>query len=207
LSGPLERADAELGLRGVLDRAAIMAVNQLGRTDAFMGNPKVRVVLPRNLDDAAQRLLSSGRRPVVGELVTAMNRAAEAALPDARPVLADAIKAMPVDDALKVLKDGDRAATRFFENGMRSWVAERFVPVVQRTAEAVRLAPKYENFAAQAALPGLLGAQDTGLDRYVARKALDSLFLVMGDLEARMRADPVGLAGSASLARVLRALK
>jgi hypothetical protein len=68
---PLTDEEAADGMRATLERACVIAVNQLGRTDAFMGNPKLRIPLPRRLDDAARMLLDKGQRRPVGELVTA----------------------------------------------------------------------------------------------------------------------------------------
>lgn len=208
LSPVLTQADAQNGLRTALERATVMATNHLGRTDAFMGNPRVRVVLPRALEDAGQVLLAQGQRRLVGELVTAMNRAAEAAMPEAKPLLVDAVKAMSVDDAVKVLRGGDRAATRHLEQQTRSAITEQFAPIMKLNCERARVAQKYDNFVASAASMGLLGsARDAGLPQYVARKALDSLFLVIGEVETLIRADPAGTIGHATVTRVFRALK
>lgn len=203
---PLTDAEADSGLRAALERACVVAVNLLGRTDAFMGNPKVRIALPRALDDAAQLVLANGQRRSVGELVTAMNRAAEAAVSETAPILAGAVKTMRVEGAAKVLVAGERAATEYFEHHARSAVAEQFLPLVRRQADRVRLAQKYEAFAAAAERFSLLPAQDADLPRYVARKALDSLFIAIGDQEARFRADPTST-GTGALRDLFRALK
>lgn len=203
---PLTDAEAHSGMRAALERACVLAVNLLGRTDALMGNPKLRIPLPRTLDDAAQMLLANGQRRPVGELVTAMNRAAEAAMPDARPMLLGAVKTLMVVDAAKVLAAGERAATEHFEHHARGAVAEQFLPIIRRRASRVRLAQKYDAFASLASPLGLLPSQDADLSRYVARKALDSLFIVIGDQEARFRSDPTST-GNAALQRLFRALK
>ena len=97
---PLTEEEATGGMLAALDRACVLAVNQLGRIDAFMGNPRLRVPLPGRLDDAAQVLLANGQRRLVGELVTAMNRAAEAAV---------GLAAAEIDDDVAVLDALDHA--------------------------------------------------------------------------------------------------
>ncbi len=206
LSPPLTDDEATAGLRAALERATGIAVDVLGRKDAFMGSPRVRIPLPRALDDAARMLLSQGQRALIGELVTAMNRTAEAALPEARPMLVDSVKSMPVVDAAKVLVDDDRSLTKYFENHARSGIAERFLPLVERHAERNRVAAKYDAFAASVPTLGLLPSRDAFLPQFIARRALDRLFLVIGEQEVRFRGDPT-TTGSAALQRLFRALK
>src|SRR5438067_1769503 len=71
--------DAASAIRTALQRGAVSAVNLLGRTDGFLGNPQVRIRLPGALERAAQFLRLAGQSQHIDELVTAMNRAAEAA--------------------------------------------------------------------------------------------------------------------------------
>jgi len=78
----LSNADAASGIRAALERGASAAVELLGRPDGFLGNPKVRIALPGFLNDAAKVLKFTGQQKRVDELVTAMNRAAEAAVPE-----------------------------------------------------------------------------------------------------------------------------
>ena len=111
-----------------------------------------------------------------------------------------------VQGAAQVLGAGERAATAYFEHHARSSMAEQFLPLVRAQAERVRLAAKYDAFASGAAPLVLPAAEDADLPRYVARKALDSLFVVIGDQEARFRADPMST-GSAALQRLFRAIR
>ena len=77
----LSEFDAASGVRSAVERGAAAAIGSLGRTDGFLGNPKVRIPLPSVLEDAAKLLKATGQQARVDELVTAMNRAAEAAMP------------------------------------------------------------------------------------------------------------------------------
>jgi hypothetical protein len=77
-------SEAASGIRAALERGASAAVQLLGRTDGFLGNPKVRIPLPGFLNDASKLLKLTGQQRQVDELITAMNRAAESAVPEAR---------------------------------------------------------------------------------------------------------------------------
>jgi Protein of unknown function (DUF4197) len=202
----LSDADAASGIRAALERGAVAAVGLLGRADGFMGNAKVRIPLPGVLEDAAKLLRGLGQGKRVDELILAMNRAAEAAVPEAKALLVGAVKAMKVDDAVQILKGDDRSATQFFERKTREPMGERFLPIVTRATERVKLADKYNRFASRASSFGLLKPEDANIQRYVTGKALDGLFLIIGEQEMKIRADPVGT-GSAILRRVFGALK
>ena len=121
----LTEGDAALGVRAALERGANVAVALLGRQGGFLDNPKVRIPLPGFLDDAAKLLRFTGQQQRVDELVTAMNRAAEAAVPQARTLLVNAVKAMSVEDARKILTEGDDSVTRFFVSKTRAPLAAR----------------------------------------------------------------------------------
>ncbi len=197
----VSEADAAGGIRQALRRGAEVALSQLGHQDGFMGNPKVRIPLPGHLHDVAKllRRLGQGRR--VDELETAMNRAAESAMPAARTLLIDTVANISVDDGLKIVRGGDNAATEYFALKTRTPLGEKFLPIVTTATERVALADKYKAVAAKAAGLGLVKHEDASIEHYVTRKALDGLYLVIGEEEARIRADPVA-AGSALLRAV-----
>jgi hypothetical protein len=202
----LSESEAAGGIRTALERGAVVAVNLLGRTDGFLGNPKVRIPLPGALNDAAGLLRAIGQQRRVDELVTAMNRAAEAAVPQAKTLLVQAVKSMSVEDATRILAGGDDAATQFFAAKTREPLALRFLPIVTRATERVKLAAKYNAVAARAAGLGLIRQEDASVEQYVTGRALDGLFLVIGEEERRIRRDPVGT-GSAILKRVFGSLR
>ena len=197
----LSEGDAASGVRVALERGASAAVNLLGRSDGFLGNPKVRIELPGFLKDAAKLLQATGQGKRVDALVTAMNRAAEAAAPEAKALLVAAVKAMSVEDALKIVRGGDTSVTDFFSTKTREPVGQKFRPIVTRATEKVSLAKKYDAVAGKAASMGLLKKEDADLNTYVTGKALDGLYLVIGEEEKKIRRDPVGT-GSAILKKV-----
>lgn len=197
----LSESDAAGGVREALRRGAEAAVASLGRTDGFLGNKAVRIPLPGALEDAGKlmRTLGQGRR--VDELVTAMNRAAEAAVPQARTLLVDTVKSISVEDALKIVRGGDTSVTDFFQRKTRAPLTTQFLPIVTQATEKVALADKYNRVASKAQGIGLVKDEDANIQQYVTRKALDGLYWMIGEEEKRIRRDPVGT-GSALLRQV-----
>jgi hypothetical protein len=199
-AGPTE-SDAAGGIRAVLQRGALSAVALLGRTDGFLANPKVRIPLPGYLEDAADLLRKLGQGRRIDELVTSMNRAAEQAVPEAKSLLVQAAKSISVDDALRVVRGGDTSVTEYFAGKTRAPLGDKFLPIVTRATERVALAQKYNAVAERTSRFGLVRPEDANLQQHVTGKALDGLYLMIGEEERKIRRDPVST-GSAILRRV-----
>jgi hypothetical protein len=198
--------DAGAGLKEALTQGAGKAVDLLGKQDGFLGNPKVRIPLPESVQKVEGVMRGLGMGKQADELLTAMNRAAEAAVPQAKAMLVNSIKQMSVEDAKGILSGGGDAATQYFRRTTSGPLAEKFRPVVRGAIAKVKLAEKYDQFAGKAAKFGLVREQDAHLENYVTQKALDGLYLMIADEERAIRADPAGAAGK--LARkVFGALK
>lgn len=197
----LGESEAASGIRAALERGAQAAVAQLGRRDGFLGDDRVRIELPDSLKGAARLLKATGQGHKLDELLTAMNRAAEAAVPEARLLLVNAAKNMSVEDALKIVKGGEDSVTQFFAAKTREPLTQRFLPIVTRATEKQALADKYNAVAGKAAGLGLVKQDDANIQSYVTRRALDGLFFMIGEEEKQIRRDPVGT-GSALLKKV-----
>lgn len=201
LAADLSQADAASGLRAALERGAAAAVSLLGQEDGFLGNPKVRIPLPGFLESAAKLLRFTGQEKRVDELVLAMNRAAEAAVPEAKSLLIAAVKSIGVGDARRIIGGGEDSVTRFFAEKTRAPLTQRFLPIVTKETQRVDLAARFNAVSGKAAGLGLVKGEDANIERYVTRKALDGLYLMIGEEERKIRRDPVGT-GSAILAKV-----
>lgn len=202
----LSSAQASQGLKAALEKGAVAAVKSLGQADGFLGNDKVRIPLPGYLQDAAKLLRGLGQGARLDELITAMNRAAESAVPLARDMLVGAVKGMNVQDAKKILAGGETSVTQFFADKTKLPLGQKFLPVVTRATAKVDLASKYNQIAGKAAGMGLLKGDQANIEQYVTAKALDGLYFMIGEEEKKIRQDPVGT-GSALLQKVFGALK
>jgi len=202
----LTEGDASAGLKTALEKGALAAVGLLGKPDGFLQNAKVRIPLPGFLEDASKLLKKLGQGKRVDELVTSMNRAAEAAVPMGKDLLVGAVKSMSVTDAKKILSGGDTSVTQFFAEKTRAPLGEKFLPVVTKATEKVGLAEKYNQLAAKASGFGLVKKEDANIQQYVTGKTLDGLYVVIGDEEKKIRQNPVA-AGSDILKKVFGALK
>ena len=197
----LDQTEAASGVRAALERGADSAVSLLGKPGGFLDNPQVRIPLPGALKSAASMLRAIGQQQRVDDLVNSMNRAAEQAVPAAKPLLLNAVHAMSVEDAVKIVRGGDTSVTDFFAGKTRTPLGEKFLPIVTAETQKVSLAAKYNAVASKGSTFGLVKPEDANVEQYVTRKALDGLFLMIGQEEKKIRADPVAT-GSAILKSV-----
>jgi hypothetical protein len=198
--------DAVAGLKAALEKGSVAAVALLGRTDGFFGNDKVRIPLPESLRRYEKLMRNLGMGRYADELILAMNRAAEAAVPEAKALFVDAVKKMTVQDAKGILTGGETAGTEYFRRTTSEPLRKRFHPIVQAATKKVKLAEVYNRYAEKGAQFGLVSKEHANLDDYVTQKALDGLFYMVGEEEKKIRNDPVK-AGSDIIRRVFGALR
>jgi hypothetical protein len=191
----LSDADTVKGLKEALTQGADSAVGKLGRTDGFLGNNKVKIPLPGGLQDVEGVLRTMGQGKVIDDLVVTMNRAAEAAVPQAKPLLVDAIKKMTVQDAKNVLTGGDDAATQYFRKATEPQLHDNFLPIVSKTVSKLRVTDKYNSLAGKAAQFGLIEKKQASMQEYVTQKTLDGLFVMIADEERAIRQNPAERTG------------
>jgi hypothetical protein len=192
--GSLSNADAVSGLKDALTQGSAAAVAKLGVENGFLCNDKVKIPLPDALKRIEGGLRLLGMQKQADELVTAMNRAAERAVPEAKTLLVGAIKSMSVQDAKGILTGGDTAATEYFRKTTSDPLAAKFLPIVSKATAKVGLAEKYDKLAGKGVQLGLVDAKQAKIENYVTQKTLDGLFLMIAEQEKAIRRDPVGSA-------------
>ena len=198
--------EAVSGLKAALEKGSQAAVAALGRADGFFANPQVKIPLPESLQRTERLMRRVGMGKYADELILTLNRAAEAAVPEARQLFLDAVRKMTVQDAKGILSGGDTAATEYFRRTTQDALRKRFLPIVKKATSRVELAEKYNEYAETAVAFGLVKKDDANLDDYVTRKALDGLFFMVAEEEKKIRKDPLGTA-SAIIRKVFGAIR
>ena len=192
----LSQSDASGGLKDALTQGAKVAVQQLGKPGGFSNNPDVRIELPGNLGKAAKTMKMMGMGAQVDQLEASMNKAAEAAVPQAQALLVDSVKKMTVQDAKSILSGPQDSATQYLNKTSREQIRAKFLPIVQQTTAQVGLAQQYNSFAGQAASFGAIDAKSANIENYVTEEALDGLFTIIAEQEASIRDNPAAAATS-----------
>lgn len=202
----LSNQDAVAGLKAALEKGAGAAVNQLGKTDGFFGNDAVKIPLPESLKKTQKLMRGIGQGKYADELELTINRAAEAAVPEAKKLFVDSVKKMSVQDAKGILSGGQTSGTDYFKRTTTDSLRVKFLPIVKQATAKVKLAEKYNQYAQKGVALGLVKKDQANLDDYVTQKTLDGLFFMVGEEEKKIRQDPVA-AGSNIIKKVFGALK
>jgi hypothetical protein len=201
----LSNQDANSGLKAALEKGSSAAVTKLGVENGFLNNEKVKIRLPEKWDRARALLKMTSQSKKFDDLEVAMNRAAETAVPFAKPLLLDAIKTMTVTDAKNILSGGETSVTDFFRKKTSQSLALKFLPLVKGVTDKTKLAKNYNSAMAQAQKYGVASDQEATVEAYVTKRATDGLYLMIAEEEKAIRQDPIG-AGSKIISKVFGAL-
>ena len=197
----LDVTDASAAVKAALQKGAESAVASLGKADGFLGNPEVKIPLPSSLQKLEKAAKLMGKQKDFEALQVSINRAAEAAVPEAKTLLLNAIKGMSVKDAKGILAGGDDSVTSFFREKTSKDMYQKFLPIVTQYTGKMGLAKQYNSLAGQASKLGVVKSDDAKIESYVTNKAMDGLYKMIAAEEKSIRADPVGT-GSAILKKV-----
>lgn len=200
----LSNKDATSGVKAALEKGASVAVAKLGTENGFLNNDKVKIQLPSVLDKAMPLLRMTGQGKKIDELQVSMNHAAESAVAVAKPMLLDAVKNMSVTDAKNILTGGDTSVTDFFRAKTSEPLGKQFLPIVKKITDSNGLSSKYNGIMNKVGKS--VPEEQKTVEGYVTKRALEGLYVIIGDEEKAIRADPIGT-GSAILGKVFGAIK
>jgi len=186
----LSQQDASSGIKDALSQGAQSAVRQLGKPGGFSNDPDMRIGLPGKLGKVARTMKAMGMGKEVEQVEAGMNQAAEAATPQTKPLLLEAVRKLAVTDAKAILSGPQDAATRYLERSSREQLRTRLLPIVKQETDRLGLAQKYNALASQAASFGAIKAKSANLERYVTEQTLDGLFQAIAQEEAKIRKSP-----------------
>ena len=192
----LTNSEASSGLKAALTQGIGKAVASLGATDGFLGNKDVKIPLPNSLKKIEKGMKFMGMGKQSDELILKMNRAAEAAVPEAKTLLLDSVKKMSLADAKAILTGPQDAATQYFKKTTSAQMGEKFLPIVTKATENVQLADSYNKYAEMGSKFGVVKKEDANINQYVTKKALDGVYYMVAQEEAAIRKDPLGQASS-----------
>lgn len=193
-SGSLSNEEVISGLKEALNKGTESAVSLASITDGFWKNERIRIPFPPEAEKMKTTLNNVGMSKQVSDFEMTMNRAAEEAVKEAVPVFTAAIKDMSIGDGFAILKGNDNAATQYLDDKTTAVLTEKFRPIVERATEKVALASYWTPLANAYNKAGFMtGAKavDPDLNAYVTQKAIDGLFLLIAEEEAKIRKDPL----------------
>ena len=191
ISGSVSELDASKGLKEALAKGTQKAVAALGQSDGYFGNEAVKILLPQSLQKLEGPLRLAGQGKLLDDLVLAMNRSAEKAVPQAANILGDAVKSMSVQDAKGILSGPEDSATQYFRKSSGTKIGEMMQPIITKAMDSVGVAKAYNKLTANPLAASLAQSYGLDLNSYVNGKAQDGLFTLIAKEEKDIRENPV----------------
>jgi len=187
----LTNSDMIAGLKDALRVGSERVVDQLSRSDGFNKDPKIHIPLPDSMQSVKSALDAVGMGYMMDDLELKLNRAAEAATPKAKRILADAIQAMTINDAKNILNGPNDAATRYFKRKMSKPLSDEMRPVIQNALNQAGAVQAYDSVMGKySALPFVPDVK-ANLNQHVLDLGLKGIFHYMATEEAAIRTNPV----------------
>ena len=187
----LTRAEIVEGLKEALRVGSSRVVEQVGTVDGYYQDPQIHIPLPDNLQKVRSALKTVGMSGLMDDLEVQLNRAAEQAAGQAKPLFMEAISTMTIEDAMQIYRGPDDAATRYFEKRMSEPLAEEMRPIVAESLQEVGAVQTYDAAVGRyKALPFVPDMQ-ADLTGYVIERGMAGMFHYLAKEEAAIRSDPV----------------
>jgi len=187
----LDESTIVSGLKESLSIGAKNAVGLVSRPNGYFGNDAIKIILPDKVRQTAELLGKLGYQKQVDEFIQSMNRAAEKAAPKAASPFAAAIREMSIEDARKILAGNNRAATDYFQAKTTAQLYDAFKPTIAASMNEVGVTRAYQTLLGKLPTLSLVKPDYIDLDHYVTQKALDGLFQMIAEEEAKIRTNPL----------------
>ena len=184
-------AEVAEGLKEALINGITNGSNMASQLDGYFKNPKIKIPFPPDVQKVETKLRQIGMGDQVDKFVLTLNRGAEDAAKEAKPIFINAIKQMTIQDAWAILKGSDNAATEYLKKTTSSQLYDKFKPVIQTSLQKVNATKYYGDIVTTYNKIPLVEKVNPDLDDYATHKAMDGLFLLIADEEKKIRQDPV----------------
>lgn len=169
-------AEIGTGLKQALQQGISKSADQLSAVDGFFKNSAIKILFPPEAKSAENMLRGIGMGDLCDKVILSLNRAAEDAAGQAKPIFINAIKQMSLQDVTNILLGPKDAATQYFKRTTSPQLITAFKPVIQTSLNKVG-ATKYWGAAANEynKVP-FVSKVNPDITDYATQKAIDGLF-------------------------------
>ncbi|HRJ31782.1 MAG TPA: DUF4197 domain-containing protein [Cyclobacteriaceae bacterium] len=188
---PLTTAEVAEGLKEALIKGISTGSDQASQLDGFFKNPQIKIPFPPDIKRVEDRLRQMGLGGEVDKFVMTLNRGAEDAAREAKPIFISAIRQMTIQDAWNILKGDDNAATEYLKRTTSTQLYEKFQPVIANSLNKVNATKYYGDLVGTYNKIPLVEKVNPDLNDYATNKAMDGLFLLIAGEEKKIREDPL----------------
>lgn len=190
-SAPLTTAEVAQGLKEALIKGISTGSDLVSRVDGYFQNPAIKIPFPPEVKKVEERLRQIGLGNEVDKFVLTLNRGAEDAAKEAKPIFIEAIRAMTIEDAWAILRGEDDAATQYLKRTTAGLLKEKFKPVIQQSLERVNATRYYGDIVSRYNQIPFVQKVNPDLDDYATDKAIEGLFVMIAKEEKNIRENPV----------------
>jgi len=176
-----------MGIKQALELGTSRGADLLSAKDGFLGNLAVKIFFPPEAQKVEKTLRSIGLGSLADNVILSINRAAEDAAKEAKPIFLSAIKQMTIADATNILFGDKDAATEYFKRVTTAQLMEKFRPVISNSLNKVGATKYWGDAANQYNKIPLVKPVSTDLSDYVAQKAIDGMFIQVAQQELLIR--------------------
>jgi hypothetical protein len=199
-----DTSDTSLALKEALQIGAKNAIESLGKENGFLNNANVKIPLPSYLEQVASVAKSVGGEEYANNLILAMNKTASQATLKTVKIFSDTITNISIDDAKKILNDGDNAATTYLKDKSNQKLLAEILPIVKQSMANNDVASYlqafnnyYKSSGIQKSVSGYASSfgldkyvpssNDADLETYITNKTIDGIFVMIAENEKGIR--------------------
>jgi len=179
------------GLKEALTNGISKGADLVSQADGYFKNPEIKIPFPPEAKKAEEKLRQMGFGNDVDKFVLTLNRAAEDAAKESKPIFVSAIKSMTIQDAAGILKGQPDAATQYLKRTTSSPLKDKFKPVVQNSLNKVNATKYYKDLINTYNKIPLVQKMNPNLDDYATDKAIEGLFVMIAKEEKNIRSNPL----------------
>ena len=190
-AGPLTTAEVAQGLKEALIKGISTGSDLASRVDGYFKNPEIKIPFPPEVKKVEDRLRQVGLGNEVDKFIMTLNRGAEDAAKEAKPIFIEAIRAMTIQDAWAILKGEDDAATQYLKRTTSGLLKEKFKPVIQNSLNKVNATKYYGDIVTRYNQIPFVQKVNPDLDDYATDRAIEGLFVMIAKEEKNIRENPV----------------
>jgi hypothetical protein len=185
-------------LKQALEQGSIKSADKLSTVDGFFKNAAIKILLPPEAQKAEKTLRSLGMGKLCDDAILSLNRAAEDAVVQAKPIFVSAIKKMTLKDVTNILLGQKDAATEYFKLSTTQELTGKFQPVIQNSLNKVNATRYYTLLANNYNRVPFVRKINPDIANYATQRAIDGLFVEIAAQELKIR-DNLGGARSTPL--------
>jgi Protein of unknown function (DUF4197) len=187
---PLTTDQVGEGLKEALIKGISNGSDMASQLDGYFKNPEIKILFPPEVKKVEDKLRQLGLGNKVDEFVMTLNRGAEDAAKEAKPIFISAIRQMTIEDAWGILKGDQNAATNYLKRTTSAQLKEKFSPVIQSSLDKVSATKYYGDVTNTYNKIPFVEKVNPDLNSYATDKAIEGLFIMIAKEEKSIRENP-----------------